>query len=856
MASAQYPDGIIYKPATQIQAIPNGYQINILSSDLITGGWEQNCKYKVQLRFGTTELYTSLANFATWKQQQIVNQTFSEWSTVMIIKAIPLPVPYIQNAENSIDSVVYQDNIEATTTPMFFGGAGIPDVGTANAEYEDKYKFDLYDSQNNLLESSGWLQHDVVTDSLDTYRFSRRLENENDYTVIYSIITGNGYQAESKSYTFTVSQNYYTTLEGINLIVNSKDPYCSENGCIQISMNVDNVERVLSGCFVITRSDERTDFTIWEDLYYINLINQRFLQEQLIYTDYTIESGITYRYAIQEQNAAGLRSSPIYEISNRDHVVNFEYSYLYRDGIQLRMSYNQRVSSFKHTVLSSKQDTLGDKYPYIAKNGYAYYAEFPISGTISFQSDDDQTFFQLKTDGYYYKDQLVIPVNKFDRYQNQVRGPGDAPFIDDTKHLRINSNLIHDNIFVERKFREKVEEFLNDYQCKLYRSPTEGNIAVVLMNISLTPNETLGRLIFDFSATAYEIMDNTLENLNTYGVIEIGSFQSAVTTVQEFAVGQVNGLYTNGENVYSQIQKQEEVTKDLELTGLSAIWIDRYPKEKIISEILDLEGRIREAQEKGEPTEEMQKQLDKLKGIQQVIDGPMGTTILNINGQNVLIQPNRVYNLRETITSLSIVRSPFPIIINYIAALTRTTNFSEEVIQSIEVSRIWGQISGVFTDSRNVLRQYAPDYATEIPPYQLVSKGNIQTSFNVYKSENLYNIIEEDARKEVEQIYGIHDGFHKDEKGRWVNGDIFYEFSDMLVFDIEADPNTILWVGKEADGSDKQKIIIGKTQRYTLKPMEQMIRYVALDTDHPQFCIVNYKCLTTQMRIAEEFSNV
>jgi hypothetical protein len=79
---------------------------------------------------------------------------------------------------------------------------------------------------------------------------------------------------------------------------------------------------------------------------------------------------------------------------------------------------------------------------------------------------------------------------------------------------------------MERRFREKVEEFLNNFDYKLYKSPTEGNIVVVLNNVSLTPNADLGRMIFEFSATAYEVLENTLENLNEFGIIDIGEFES------------------------------------------------------------------------------------------------------------------------------------------------------------------------------------------------------------------------------------------------------------------------------------------------------------------------------------------
>jgi hypothetical protein len=87
-----------------------------------------------------------------------------------------------------------------------------------------------------------------------------------------------------------------------------------------------------------------------------------------------------------------------------------------------------------------------------------------------------------------------------------------------------NNNLTDNNFFMEKVFRDKVEEFLNDGGYKLYKSATEGNIIVTLMNVSLKPVESLGRMLFEFSATAYEVLEFNLDNLNEYGLIEIGDF--------------------------------------------------------------------------------------------------------------------------------------------------------------------------------------------------------------------------------------------------------------------------------------------------------------------------------------------
>jgi hypothetical protein len=122
--------------------------------------------------------------------------------------------------------------------------------------------------------------------------------------------------------------------------------------------------------------------------------------------------------------------------------------------------------------------------------------------------DEDETFFTLGKDGYYYNKELVIPESK---YLN-----GDINTFD--------TNLSNNNFYIEKMFRDKVEEFLNDGGYKLYRSATEGNIVVTLMNVSLKPNASLGRMLFEFSATAYEVLEFNLDNLNEYGLIEIGGF--------------------------------------------------------------------------------------------------------------------------------------------------------------------------------------------------------------------------------------------------------------------------------------------------------------------------------------------
>ena len=91
----------------------------------------------------------------------------------------------------------------------------------------------------------------------------------------------------------------------------------------------------------------------------------------------------------------------------------------------------------------------------------------------------------------------------------------------DTDKLNLNNpiNLVANNIANEREFKLAVLDWLNNGEPKLFRSPTEGNYIVRILNVSLTPNDTLGRMLHTFSATAYEVAEYNYNNLGVYGFI-------------------------------------------------------------------------------------------------------------------------------------------------------------------------------------------------------------------------------------------------------------------------------------------------------------------------------------------------
>ena len=196
-----------------------------------------------------------------------------------------------------------------------------------------------------------------------------------------------------------------------------------------------------------------------------------------IFIDNTVEHNKTYYY-----HADGLSTEATTDIAS---VLNFEDMFLSDETCQLRIRYNPKVSSFKKTTLEQKTDTIGGQYPYFFRNGNVGYYEIPISGLISYHMDNEELF---------------IPKEKIGISGENV------PTI----------NLVDYNIAAERKFKLEVLNWLNNGKPKLFRSPAEGNYIVRLMNISLSPDDKLGRMIHTFSATGYEVAELNEENIIKY----------------------------------------------------------------------------------------------------------------------------------------------------------------------------------------------------------------------------------------------------------------------------------------------------------------------------------------------------
>ena len=117
------------------------------------------------------------------------------------------------------------------------------------------------------------------------------------------------------------------------------------------------------------------------------------------------------------------------------------------------------------------------------------------SGLLSLQSDPEERFLKGVQSVSLVTDRGTTPSGSTDISNN------------------LDNHLSGYNIQREREFKIAVLEWLNNGKPKLFRSPTEGNYIVRLMNISMSPNDTLGRMLHTFSCTAYEIAEHSFENL-------------------------------------------------------------------------------------------------------------------------------------------------------------------------------------------------------------------------------------------------------------------------------------------------------------------------------------------------------
>ena len=462
------------------------YYISINSS-MLKDGWKRDTLYKVQLRF-SEEIISKVPELTSKLSK------FSQWSTVCLIKPIYPPYINITNINGTSINTQFADFV------MTYSVVNPIDTNKVSSQILDRWKIDLL-SGNTLLSSSDWQQVGVYnyTKGTDVINLSCSLpyqfERGAEYAVQFSIKTKGGYE-KTETYSCTFSGWDGDGIQGSLKIYTNE-----EQGYIKVVLDTSadsNTDKM-----VLRRANSMSNFSTWEDLRIYSSI------ADFTYYDFTVESGVAYRYLVQKMDTRGSRGQPLYDqVTSKGlaTIIESEHAFLLQsaglgelaDVKQLKLKFDLQLSSFNINISESRTDTLGSQYPFIRRNGNMYYRSFPISGTISTTMDDNELFIDKNSlnNGY---------TSIYDNYR-----------------YNINYYTNQYDFTFERKFREKVEQFLYNIKPKLYKSMQEGNILIKLMEVSLTPKQQLNRLIYTFSATAYEIDSPTVENLIKYNILKKG----------------------------------------------------------------------------------------------------------------------------------------------------------------------------------------------------------------------------------------------------------------------------------------------------------------------------------------------
>ena len=405
--------------------------------------------------------------------------------------------------------------------------------GLDDTEKVYSYCFELSDMDGNIINTSGVKIHNSENDtsnkySEDTWKSNIEMNKDVPYYLIYKVTTMNGLEVSSPRY-ITMNQDSID----IDLDIELQSRMDVDNGCVELYIApTKSKNSVISGSFALVRTSNKSNFNTWNEVYKFSYLNTTISQDRptKIWEDCTVEQGEEYLYAIQAFNSRNLYSNRLL-VKNGAIKVDFIDAFLYDGKRQLKIQFNPKIASLKETVLETKMDTIGSQYPFILRNGYVNYKELSISGLISLLSDDSGKFANTVTAAKASNNRLSSPALN-------------ANIMD------LQTNVSADNIYNERQFKLDVLEWLNNGEPKIFRSPTEGNYIVRIMNVSLTPLDTLSRMLHTFKCTAYEIADWSFKNLLDLKLIELPVNQKSNLKIAQIQPKQMVRLYNKNINEF------------------------------------------------------------------------------------------------------------------------------------------------------------------------------------------------------------------------------------------------------------------------------------------------------------------
>lgn len=426
-------------------------------------------------------------------------------------------------------------------------------------------------------------------ESQDVFLFSQDLPPNEKYSITYTVRTNNDLEVSSPAYKIVAQTSMVSTLiSEISTSLDYDNGYVAIKLKGEIDPNT-GLERLVKGSFMLSRTSEKSNFLDWETIDCFNLTSSKpsvetwkdFAVEQGVRYKYCIQ-----QYNKQNLFSQKLISNEVYvdfedaflydgkrqlKIRFNPKVSSFkknlleakidtigsQYPFIFKNG---NVEYREfPISGLISRVMDEQNLFRGDSNPVISEQGHRKQNRSFVKVTFPMEDTTDayqEKVYEKNYMAYYvsiytattgtskmwkwtdYLTSLGKPINQHHKwaycselFKNNVhrlyvsKRVTTKQDLDEQLFLKMTDE-ISPNIYSEREFKLDVLDWLTNGQPKLFKSPNEGNYLVRLMNTSLTPQDQLGRMLHNFSCTAYEIDKFTYDAMIKYGIINISNENS------------------------------------------------------------------------------------------------------------------------------------------------------------------------------------------------------------------------------------------------------------------------------------------------------------------------------------------
>lgn len=480
------------------------------------------------------------------------NIAFSEWSTITLAKTIYRPEVYVNGAmtKNEYETEIERESqisLDVNSQLLYVYG------------HIDTLGKDTNDKGQSILPRTGEIES-VSTCSVGLQKLinGEYITIETSEKMIPQVIQNNGsqYPFEHKFRTllnFDRSPNYpYDPIDSYQLIVNYETRTGFKRGRkipLLIPEEVPSLTDILFNYetdkkrgwaklsisnvgltdtdVIIVRSDSYSNFTMWDELFFVTVP----ANSSILLSDITTEYGIWYKYDLQAiyKDVRGELSIEPSEL--QPIIMDCDNIFIANSDGQLSLTYNGTVTQFKKNVQESSTETLGSQYPYVRRNAMVNYRSFSFNATISY-NDNNETFLMAVDNSNgpngEYNDHLAeVNINRGFKTREELF-PYEAVRQMYDEYNQNENITVYNDIVLERRFREAAMDFLNSGRSFLFRSPAEGNILVRIINFSFSPKNEINNLVYDVSCECVEIAPCTVENFKKYDIQYPGAITRSV----------------------------------------------------------------------------------------------------------------------------------------------------------------------------------------------------------------------------------------------------------------------------------------------------------------------------------------